>query len=111
MLIKPALVLALAAAAVLSVPSGGGTSVPRVDGAGPGGRLTDAQKQTMLNYLDKHLACMRQHGFDLPDPVVGPDSVSVDLSGIPGTEPFDANSRWFRTSQSCDADLGLQLPR
>ena len=82
-----------------------------VDGAGPGGRLTVEQKQAALDYFAKHLPCMREHGFALPDPVVGKDSVTVDLTGIPGTEPFDENSAWYRTSKACDAALGIEFPR
>jgi hypothetical protein len=91
-----------------SLPDG---PIGPVDGAGPGGRLTDGQKQAALEYFAKHLPCMREHGFALPDPVVGKDSVTVDLTGIPGTEPFDESSAWYRTSKACDAALGIEFPR
>ena len=88
----------------------GGVPIRPVDGLGPGGRLTEGQKHAALAYFAKHLPCMRAHGFDLPDPVVGEDSVTVDLTGIRGTDPFDENSAWFRTSRACDAELGIHFP-
>src|SRR2546423_15057433 len=88
-------------AAPNAAPVGAGEPVSPVDGAGPGGRLTDGQKQAALDYFAKHLPCMREHGFALPDPVVGPDSVTVNLAGIPGTDPSDENSAWYRASKAC----------
>src|SRR4051812_29012725 len=95
------------AAAPSVAPATGEGPISPVDGAGPRGRLTAEQKQAALDYLAKHLPCMREHGFALPDPVVSEDSVTVDLTGIQGTDPFDENSSWYRTSKACDAELGI----
>jgi hypothetical protein len=100
-----------ASAAAHVALAGAGGPISPVDGAGPGGRLTAEQKQAALEYFAKHLPCMREHGFALPDPVVGTDSVTVDLTGIPGTEPFDKNSAWYRTSKACDAALRIEFSR
>lgn len=64
------------------------------------------QQQEMLEQQLAHAQCMRDHGVDTPDPMLGDDGGVVQLFGE-GSTGSDVYSDAFQTaSEACNAEMG-----
>jgi hypothetical protein len=72
-----------------------------------GGReLTEEEKQSFLDMA----ACMRERGYDFPDPTFEGGRVTQKMEGGPGSGPGPDDESFQRDMEECSAAAGLEPP-
>ena len=94
-------VAALAASAV-AVATAAASTGSDVVAAAPAEALVELDLAAIEKEAAAHEACMREHGFELPDPVTTSAGVYIDLGEVAAGDDF------MNAATACGAALGIE---
>jgi hypothetical protein len=73
---------------------------------GGGGELTEEEKQSFLDMA----ACMREHGYNFPDPEFDGGRVTQKIEKGEGDQPGPEDPTFEQDRKDCEAEAGMEPP-